>query len=88
MRKILTLSLGGRLSMALKTSNDDVFFEIISGNNKVLSYIPVFNIDGTNQLYKDITNRTLGKTVIKYLIDIFNRKQRSIQSPDKLKEEK
>jgi peptidase E len=86
MRKILTLAIGGRLSMNLKSSHDDdVFFEIISGNNKVISYIPLFSLEGTHQLYKDITNRTLGKSVMRYLQDIFDRKQRSIQAPDKRK---
>jgi len=86
MRKILSMSIGGRLSMNLKSSkDDDVFFEIVSGNNKVISFIPVFSLDGTEQLYKDITNRTLGKAVKTYLNDIFNRKLRSIQSPDKVK---
>jgi len=89
MRKILSMAIGGRLSMNLKASHDDdVFFEIISGNNKVISFIPTFSLEGAEQLYKDITNRYLGKAVKVYLQDIFNRKQRSIQSPDKVRRKK
>jgi len=86
MKKILSMSIGGRLSMNLKSSkDDDIFFEIVSGNNKVISYIPVFSLDGVEQLYKDITNRTIGKAVKEYLKSIFERKLRSVQSPDKVK---
>jgi hypothetical protein len=86
MRKILTFSIGGRLSMSLKSSEkDDVFFEIISGNNKIISYIPVYTLQGVKQLYKDITNRTFSRAVENYLQDIFDRKNRSIQYADKVR---
>jgi len=86
MRKILSFALGGRLSMNLKASKDnDVFFEIVSGNNKVISFIPVFSLNGAKQLYKDITNRELGIAIERYLFKIFSAKDRMTQSPDKIK---
>ena len=85
MRKILSFSLGGRLSMELKaTSNNDVFFIIYSGNNKIISYIPAFSLDSVEQLYFDITGKEIGTAVKDYLRDIFGYKDRSISTSDKI----
>ena len=80
MRKLITINLGGRLKANLKVDNNiNMFFEIISGNRKIISYIPVFSSQDAFQLYKDFTGKELQKTMRDYIRDLMKERDNTYQ---------
>jgi len=83
MRRLLTINLGGRLRANLKVDEKvNMFFEIISGNRKIISFIPVFTYEDALQLYKDLSGKELSHNMKKYIKDLLSERDRTYQSPD------
>jgi hypothetical protein len=76
MKKILTLPLGGKLKLSIKTNNlNNVYFELSTINDKIISVVPVETVEGLEQLYNDITNRVISNSLINYLKTILEQRK-------------
>jgi hypothetical protein len=76
MKKILTLPLGGKLKLSIKTNNlNNVYFELSTINDKIISVVPVETLEGLEQLYNDITNRTMPNSLRNYLKTILEQRK-------------
>jgi len=84
MRRLLSAKVGGRLSMNFNVGNDnDLYFELVSGNNKIIAFIPVFTVEGAESMYMNLTNKKFGKAMRTYVLKLVGAKNRMLQSPDK-----
>lgn len=80
MRNILTINLGGKLRAILKADGDvNLFFQIVSGNKKIISFIPVFTPVDAFQIYKDLTGKELQKTMRDYIKDLMRERDMTYQ---------